>query len=277
MPVADRAQSPQAARSSNETSPLNHAHTRLRESARDGATPAEKAPVRRGEPLNPEPGGAAPQRDASRLTESASRLRDSSIPVEERRAEIASLAERGDEPSVRVLMDLGDDHTYLNWAAVEALGRTGSNEVIRYLRGKLTHPDPRVLCSAVKGLARAAGTASVRDVAEVLERNRERPDGCEDMVCSTCVGALGEIGSAKAIPALRRELEGTVGTSLHYEYGSAVVAALRAIGDSAAGPVLAAYARRLARAREEMSDNPLGREYMEAKISEALGAAEAVR
>jgi len=188
--------------------------------------------------------------------------------------ELEDLAARADAASIEILKALGSEHTYLNSAAVEMLGKVkGHADLADYLRGKLTDPDPRVLSAAVQSMAQQQGVAAVGEIEKVIQDNRQRPDGFQDMVCAASVRALADTKSTAAIPVLDAELRETVGPILNHDYGSQVVAALLAIGDSKAQPVLLAYADRLSEMLTRSDANPMGRAYIEAKIKEAREAA----
>jgi HEAT repeat protein len=203
-------------------------------------------------------------------------FQDPAVAVAERLKELEALVRRGDAFTASVLECLGDKRTYLNYAAVEALGRVQEPGVADYLKGKLTDGDPRVLAAAVRSLAKQQGDAAVPSIAAVVKGNRQRPDGFQDTVCAACVQALADTKSPRAIPLLDAELRETVGTTLQYEYGSQVVQALVAIHDSAARPVLLAYADRLTAQEQKAGNNLMGQRYMQAKIKEARDAAEAL-
>ena len=227
---------------------------------------------------------AAPQRgpaignDASaEARRNVERFADASVPVARRLAALDELARKGDRASAETLMAVGDEITYLNYAAVEALGKVKTAEVAEYLAGKLADPDSRVLCAAVRSLAAVDGEKAVAPISRVLQANRSRPDGHHDDVCGACVEALGAIGSSRAIPALAAEFEQTFGVTLRHDYGSKLVKALKQIGDPAARPALLAYAERLAKEEAGMADNPMGQSYLQAKVKEARDAAESLR
>ena len=202
------------------------------------------------------------------------RFKNTAIPVATRLREIDALGKSNTPTAARVLMALGDDNTYLNYAAVAALGRVKQPGVNEYLEGKMTHADPKVVAAAVKSLADALGTDAIAAIAGVLEKNHKRDDGYQDLVCTACVEALASIKSPDAVPALARELEETVGKDLLYDYGSVVVVALKDIGDASGKAALVAYAERLATAKAHMKDNPMGRRYLDGKIDEAKNAAD---
>jgi HEAT repeat protein len=187
-------------------------------------------------------------------------------------SEIDQLGQRGDAAAVQILMTLGDTYTYLNFQAIEALGRVKTPEVARYLAGKTGDKDPKIVAAAMQSLAQVQGAAGIPVIAATLAANRQRPDGFQDTVCAAGVKALGEIGSPQAIPALAEEFEQTVGKTLQHEYGSQVIAAIKAIGDSAGVPALEAYALRLQTQRDAMSKNPMGQHYLDGKLAEVRAA-----
>jgi len=197
------------------------------------------------------------------VLEKVKRFEDAAVPIEKRRAELAELAGTGGASAAAVLMALGRERTYLNYAAVEALGGVKADGVAEYLRSMLGDADPRVLSAAAKSLAKQQGEAAVPAIATVVKTNRQRPDGFQDMVCAACVQALADTRSAKAIPVLETELKETVGVTLQHEYGSQIVKALAALQDVAARPVLLAYADRLSQVLNKAGENPMGQRYME--------------
>ena len=67
------------------------------------------------------------------------------IPIEEREQAVSAAGTLRDGPALRKLMALGNENTYLNCAAVAALGKAGSPEVAEYLKRKLSDPNPRLL------------------------------------------------------------------------------------------------------------------------------------
>jgi hypothetical protein len=206
------------------------------------------------------------------ISPAVARFADAAIPVSQRMAEIDQLGQRGDAAAVQILMTLGDTYTYLNFQAIEALGRVKTPEVARYLAGKTGDKDPKIVAGAMQSLARVQGAEGIPVIAATIAANRQRPDGFQDTVCAAGVKALAEIGSPQAIPALAEEFEKTVGKTLQHEYGSQVVAAFKAIGDPAGVPALEAYAQRLQTQRDAMGKNPMGQHYLEGKIKEVREA-----
>lgn len=202
------------------------------------------------------------------------RLMNTALPIKDRLAEIKAISALDNAVSAQTLMALGDEETYLNYAAVEALGHMTQPGIAQYLEDKLEHADPKVLCAAIHSLSLIAGEAAVSHIIETLHSNTVRPDGYQKLVCSACVKALGRIRTASAVPVLKQELTQTVGRYMQYDYGSTVVDALMEIGDPAGHPVLLAYANRLKHLQQGMTDNPMGQYYLDRKIEETLAAAD---
>jgi HEAT repeat protein len=199
------------------------------------------------------------------------RFKDARISVNERMTEITALGIRGDEQSIEILIALGDEKTYLNFAAVRALGICKGEVVAEYLLEKLSDPDSRVLCEAVRSYAKVRGEEAVADIVDVIRNNHERSDGFEKEVCTMAVNMLGEIASEEAVPALISELERSEEKGWNLEYGSAVIAALARIDTPDARNAISEYADRLA---ARVPEDPLARKYYEDKIKEARTAAE---
>lgn len=192
-------------------------------------------------------------------------LQDNSVPIETRRAEIEKLIHRGDTATV---MAIGNADSYLSDVAVTALGQMKSPEISAYLSQKLVDDNPRVAAAALRSLAHVSGAQAVPQIATALVNNRVRPDGFQDMVCAAGVDALGSTQSSLAVPALAAELTETVGIRLNYDYGSQVVTALRATGSTTAVPALQTYRDRLVAILSQAPENPLGKRYLETKITE---------
>jgi HEAT repeat protein len=203
--------------------------------------------------------------------------RNAAIDADIREKSILELGRRGGPDAVRKLMALGNEDTYFNFAAVNALGAIQGPEVARYLEEKCFHADPRMVAAAVSSLAQIEGAAAVPPIAVVLERNRHRDDGHQDWVCSACVKALGDLAVPSAWSVLALELEKTVGVTLHYEYGSKVVAALGEIGNPACREALSAYMERLQAAKGKHFGNPKGEHYFQSKIDEVGGVLSRLR
>ncbi len=199
---------------------------------------------------------------------------NTSIPLRQRTEDIRLLAQARNETSKQALMALGDARLYLNRKAVEALGAYRDAEVQRYLTLKLHDADSLVVCAAIRALARSTGAGAVRDLADVIRRNRRRDDGHDEMVREAAVETLGQIGSSQAVPVLAEELARSEEPGWSMEYGSALTTALRAMPGPDSREAIVAYADRLS---ARIPDDPLARAYFETKIREAREAAETMQ
>jgi len=204
------------------------------------------------------------------------RYKDTKIPIKKRLQEIKDLGRDNTEESTRLLMALGNEYIYVNFAAVEALGYSKQPNVPSYLKAKLREKDPRLVKSAVTALVMIEGEDAIPIVADVLDKNHVRDDGYVDLICTACVKALASTKSRNAVPVLAGELEQAIPDDLYYDYGSAVVEAIRQIGDVSGRPALQGYVKKLEKAREAESDNPMAVEYFEGKIAETLKAKDAL-
>ena len=216
----------------------------------------------------PTPVPATPRSRNGDLAEFLNMAKNPAIAADEREDRIMALGRQSGAEATRKLMALGNEDTYLNFAALKALGTVKNPEVAAYLDAKLTNGDPRMVAAAVMSLAGVKGEASIAQIAGVLKKNRLREDGHQDIVCGACVTALTDLHASSALPTLVLELEKTVGVTLHHEYGSRVVAAIREIGDPAGVEALRAYAERLRALKSQQSGNPKGEQYFQSKLDE---------
>lgn len=204
-------------------------------------------------------------------------------PLEQRHAEISQLGKQGDAQSIETLMALGNSDAYTRVKAIESLGevgparagmaksRNGGTDIAVYLRDKLHHPEPGVVCAAIQSLVRIEGTNALDDVRAFLDRNRERIDGFQSVVLPVGVKALAEIDDPRSVGLLKREIDELVKPMQDFEYGSHIVGALERLGRSEGRSVLTSYASWL---RSQVpADNPMVAEYIRVKREEALEAA----
>jgi HEAT repeat protein len=238
-------------------------------SSRAGVQPADPDKCVPTDPAPP----ASPKLDAETAAALA-RFKDTKVPLEKRRAEIRELAAKGDADAVKLLMALGNEKAYLNWAAVEALGSVRSAEqkgpISAYLKGKLTDGDSRVLCAAIRAYGRLSAEEAVAALAAVIRANRRRDDGHEDMVCNAAVEVLSGLATPRATGILSEELGRSEQKGWDLEYGSLLVKALSRIGTEEARARITAYADRLSK---RVPADPVARAYWQKKIAEARAAA----
>lgn len=244
------------------------------ESPGTGASDRAERSSHRDGPMNA--GGVVGEPDENtKLDEVATFLamaKDATVDADERERRIMELGRAGDSTAARALMALGDEDTYLNFAAINALASIKNPEVDAYLVKKLQHGDPRMIAAAASSLAAIAGKTAVPSIAATLKDNRLRADGQQDVVCAACVEAFKRIGDASALPALAEELEKTVGVSLSYDYGSRIVSVIREIGDPAGIPILQSYATRLGELESGSADNPKAEHFFQSEIQKATEA-----
>jgi hypothetical protein len=243
-----------------------------------GALPPDAARVTPPASASPERGqasGPAPAEWTASMQAELDRLELPTVPIKDRLKALEDLGRLGDARSVAILKALGDRNTYLDYAAVEALGRVRTGTGADYLADKLDHADSRVICAAVRSLAAVQGEAALPRIVAALQAHRTRADGHQDVVRTACVEALGSLGVSAGVPPLKNELDLAV-SDLGYEYAASVVAALRQIADPAAIPVLRAYIVRLEKDYAAMTDNPMGQDYLREKIRETEAALRAL-
>ena len=214
------------------------------------------------------------------------RYTDIRRPLEQRRSEIAHLGKQADAQSIQTLMALGSSDAYVKVKAIESLGdvgphraglaksRNGGADIAAYLRVKLHHPEPGVVCAAIQSLVRIEGARALDDVRGFLDKNRERIDGFQSVVLPVGVKALAGIDDPRSVTLLEREVDEVVKPAEEFEYGSHIVKALARLNRTEGRPVLSSYASWL-RSRIP-GDNPMVAEYIRAKRIEALEAAESI-
>ncbi len=195
---------------------------------------------------------------------------DTSLTLQERRAEIRKLALKGDRRSVKLLMAIGDAPIYVASSAVEALGRAEvpecREESAKYLRSKLTSKDSRLVTAAIRALVHAEKERAVPELVRLIRNNRRRPDGQEEAIRTSAVEGLQDLAVSESLPVLREELERVPKGTESMEYGSVLLAALGAIGSPEARRAAKEYARALA---VKMPGDPMARSYYQKKIAEA--------
>ena len=245
---------------------------------RPGASPkaasARTTPVQAGKPAETSSRASDPARAADERHPEIERCKNPNVPLEERRQGIAALGREGSGRSIRALMTLGSEKTYLNWAAIEALGRipkgAATPEVAEYLESKLFDADARVVGAAMIGLANVSGEGAIPSIADAMKRNRVRPDGFQELVLSMGVSALETIGSPKGVPVLTAELARSEEKGWTLDYGSRVISAIGRLGTAEGSNASEAYANRLA---ARFPTDPLAAGYFTKKIDEARAVA----
>lgn len=245
--------------------------TKRSRQALESPSPVPSRPLRSGSraaPTRSGPGKTVPA-PSGRQADSLAFFSDTTTSLAQRRERVRELARRGDPRSLRLLMHLGDSHRFLNWAAVEALGRCDGTGVSTYLEEKLHHPNHQVVRAAVAAYARLRGREAATELVDVLRENRNRPDGYGEDIRGDIVQLLGKLRAVEATAALVEELSraGEAGWSM--EYGSVLVRALARIGNHEARLALERYAGLLA---GRLPADPLARKYYLARLAEVRQA-----
>ena len=213
-----------------------------------------------------------PKADSQAVAQIVKQLKDPQIPIADRRRELAALAARADPQAVAALQALGREDTYLNDAAVAALGGLHRSDLALYLKERTQDANPRVVAAAVTSLGQTMGGAGVEAIAATVKSNRQRPDGFENLVCAACVEALVSTKSESAIPVLGSEMAETVGKELNEDYGSQIVAAFVSLGYAAAIPHLESYRARLEIKFAHAAEDPMVGRYYQDKLNEVNAA-----
>lgn len=219
----------------------------------------------------PVPADSAPTVDPAAV---AATVADNAKPYPERLALVEALARQADPQAIKALAAVAGGRNQLRQQAIAALGATGLPGAAPIAARYTADGDPQVAAAAVDALAKTQGEAAVPGIAEALIANRERVDGQQDLICGACIQVLTRIGSPSALPALARELAEVAGIRQNHDYGAAVVRAILACRNRAGAVALRTYAERLRRERDAMVDNPMGRRYLDGKITEAEAAAQ---
>jgi hypothetical protein len=200
------------------------------------------------------------------------RVKDLSIPLEQRKLELIDLVNKGGDVSVATLMEIATQDTYLSRFAMEGLGQfkdLTSEQLTRlraFLVANLKSPDPIMVSSAIRSLARLEGEAAISEIASVLTSNHQRADGQWELVCSAAIEALGQITSTAIVPVLTKELDRSQQPGWSLEYGSRILRVLRQVGNPEAKAAALVYANVL---MAQMPKDPAGKKYFEQKITEA--------
>lgn len=199
---------------------------------------------------------------------------DVSRPLEERQKILEQLGKKGDAASFEILKAIGDARVYLNYVAVESLSDFAKsplrNEAAAYAREHLTHEDSQIASAAARAWARLAGDNAVAALGEALKANHERPDGHQIMVCTAIVQALKNSGLRDAVGVLVSELQRVDEINWDPEYGSEIIAGLKAIRTPEGISGAETYAAQL---EKRIPDDPMVRDYLTKKATEARAIA----
>ena len=201
--------------------------------------------------------------------------RDTQRPLEERQRMITEISQRKDAEALDVLKQVAEARVYLNFAAVEAMGNFRESPqhpaAAAYVRSRMSDPDSKIACAATRAFARLEGADAIPELGMTIEENRERPDGHDEIVCTTTLEALRDICSPSSAPILIEELERSDERGWNLEYGSTVLSALRVAQTEEGRKAAAAYAERLS---DRIPEDKMARAYFEKKIAEAQNIAQ---
>jgi len=201
--------------------------------------------------------------------------RDTQRPLEERQRMITEISQRKDAEALDVLKQVAEARVYLNFAAVEAMGNFRESPqhpaAAAYVRSRMSDPDSKIACAATRAFARLEGADAIPELGMTIEENRERPDGHDEIVCTTTLEALRDICSPSSAPILIEELERSEERGWNLEYGSTVLSALRVAQTEEGRKAAAAYAERLS---DRIPEDKMARAYFEKKIAEAQNIAQ---
>ncbi|MFC1462090.1 hypothetical protein ACFLQU_00650 [Verrucomicrobiota bacterium] len=185
---------------------------------------------------------------------------------DERIAELDTLKEQakaGNVDALRTLMAVADAGVCMGEDVVKRIADTGRPEAGEFMLRLARKPEARISAAAIKALPKTLDKKrAVQEIGMLLDEAPGIPH--RDELRGACAAALGEIRSAACVPLAARELGRIEGTS-DLEYGSQLVALIKAVGDPRAATTLEKYAERLGRKRPK---DKLRAKYFNRKIEE---------
>ncbi len=255
---------------------------------RPAPAPAQGAPVAVDRPVpavHPSPGVAPaaapatpvappatpPATDEVRVRTLVTQAADPAVPEERRVAaigEAAAAAAKGDATAVRALVAVADSGAYLAPQAVRALGEVATPAAQAYVDHAVTQGNPMIAAAAVRALA-PRGAAAVPLIEQTMLANQRRNDGYQDVICAAAIEALADTRAPEAVAPMARALAAIVADStLSYPHAEKIVAATQRLGRAEAVPALQRHIERLRQDRDAMTDNPMGRGYLDGLIAQ---------
>lgn len=194
---------------------------------------------------------------------------------DERIAELDTLkdqAKAGNADALRTLMALADAGICMGEDVVKRLAATGKPEAGEFLLRLTRKPEPRMSIAAVKGLPDVLDRKrTIQEIDMLLTETHAMPHK-EDMRAA-CMEALGKVASEQCIPLAARELS-MIDTAADLEYGSQLVALVKAVGNPRAATMLEKYADRL---RKKRPKDKLRSKYFDGKIEEVRKTIDALQ
>lgn len=143
------------------------------------------------------------------------------------------LAQQGDEVSTRVLMAFAmEENVMVSTTAISALGMITKsplkNDIVKCLQEKLKQSGSiSVKCATLEALARVGGDSVIDELRNYILINWDRHDGWGERIATAVVKGMSDVKTYKAAEFLVLELMRADSPDWLYEYGSAVVDALR--------------------------------------------------
>lgn len=186
------------------------------------------------------------------------------------------LAQQGDEVSTRVLLAFaGEENGMISSTAISALGMSTNsplkNDIVKFLREKLKQTrDVGMECTILEGLARLGGDSVADELRTYILNNWRRSDGWGEKVATAVVKGMADVGTYKAGEFLVLELMRADNPDWLYDYGSAVVDALRKYRHPLVKQALLNYADKIRRRMEKEIGAP--HEYLKGKLEEVQKA-----
>lgn len=219
--------------------------------------------------------GPAPRHDDPQLKRKVERFRNiTEENFDEIKAELDLLGERakaGNDDALRTLMAVADANVCMGTDAVKMLAATGKPEVGEFMLRLARKPDERMSVAAVKGLPGVLDEKRALKELDLLLMDAYGVPHRDDLRAA-CTAALTQIASEACIPLAARELSG-LDVHRELEYGSLLVALVKAIGSQRGIATLEKYAQRLAKARPK---DKLRAKYFSTKQDEVRQAVDAL-
>ncbi len=150
---------------------------------------------------------------------------------------LAKLATDGSDEAFRLLVKLAREKRYVQKFVVEALGRTKKAEAVSVLGDFISHETPGVAVRAARALGELGLPEGIKPLLRGLSQNRNRPDGYGEEIRREIVLSLSKLRATEAVGALGAELDAEEDISLK----NLVAQALGEIGSADALPYLNRY------------------------------------
>jgi len=150
---------------------------------------------------------------------------------------LAEFAAEGSDEAYRVLVRLAYEKRYMQKFAVESLGKTKRREAVSVLEDFISHETPGVAAKAAWALGELGFPEGCRVLIGGLSKNRGRPDGYGEEIRREIILSLSRLHAIEAVDALSAEL----GAEEDISYKNVVARALGEMGAAKALPALNGY------------------------------------